>query len=111
MSLNPSNSKIKEVSFELLNILDELVQPELKQAWLKRIWNWFAMNRGKQIIMNKPDQELKEKMHKSFKLMETIFHKVEIAEHIQETDKLNSGKGHEFVKKINAEAMELIPDA
>jgi len=36
-------SKIKEVSFEILGIIDDLVQPELNNAMIKKLWNWFAL--------------------------------------------------------------------
>jgi len=107
--LSVQYSKVKLVSFELLNIIDQLVQPELNNQWLKKIWNYFALTRGRQIIINKPDEELKSKMHVSFQLMQQVFNQIEIAEQIKESDALNEGKGHEFVKKINKDVLDLIP--
>lgn len=111
MSLNPSLTKIKEVSLVLLNIIDDLVQPELKHPLAKKVWNWFAMSRGKQIIMQKSDAELKQKMHQSYLLMEQVFKEVEIAEEIKQSRIHNDGKMQEFVeKRIGKDILELIPD-
>lgn len=104
-------SEIKQVSFELLNIIDELVKPELTHAWARKLWEWFAMKRGKEIIINKPDEELKEKMKVSYDKMEKIFKKVEKADDLKEARDLNTGKMQRYVESIpeNRAALDLIP--
>lgn len=103
-------SKVKEVSFSLLQIIDDLVRPEIKNAWALKLWDWFALKRAKQIIMNKPDNELQLKMKQSFDLMKPVFDKVEMAHEIKDSRGLNSGKMQEFVEKnIGKEVLDLIP--
>lgn len=89
--------------------MDDLVRPEINNAWLMKIWTWFLNGRAKQIIINKPDEELKIKAKEAFDLMKPIFGDIDLASEINESSSLNSGKGHEFVKKINKDVLDLIP--
>ena len=68
------------------------------------------MNRGKQIIINKPDEELKQMMKVSFDKMKCIFSEIEIADTIIESRTLNEGPQQDFIEKINKDVLELIPD-
>lgn len=105
----PQYSKVKEVSFSLLEIIDSLVRPEINNAWALRIWDWFALKRARTIIINKPDAELQAKMKESFDLMNPIFSKVELANEVKESQKINSGKMQDFVNNINKEVLDLLP--
>jgi len=89
--------------------MDDLVRPEINNQFLLKIWNWFLNGRAKTIIINKPDNELQIKLKESYDLMRPIFEKVELANDVKESGKLNEGEGHEFVKKINKEVLDMIP--
>ena len=69
----------------------------------------FALKRGQQIILNKPDAELQQKMRASYDLMKPIFDKVDRAAAVKESQTLNTGKMQEFVNTINRDCLELIP--
>ena len=103
-------SKVKEVSFSLLGIIDDLVRPEIKNSWALRLWDWFALKRAKQIIINKPNNELQLKMKQSFDLMKPVCDKVEMAYEIKDSRSLNSRKMQNFVEQnIGKEVLDLIP--
>ena len=82
-------SKIKEVSLELLKIVDELAQEEIKFNFIRRFWNGFV-KRGENIIMKKSDLELKQKLDKAYEKMLPIYELKSSSKGLVEGIKLNS---------------------
>ena len=82
-------SQIKQVSLELLKIIDELAQEEIKYNFIKRFWLSFV-KRGENIIMRKPDAELKLKLDKAYSKMLPIYQMKEMSKGLTEGIKLNS---------------------
>ncbi len=61
-----SYSEIKKTALILLNIIDELAQPHLKNTVVKRFWNWFFVSHGKNVVIGSNDIQLKEVMQKGY---------------------------------------------
>ena len=113
--MSQSNSEIKNVSLELLKILDQLIQPELNNVIFRQAWNSFALAKGKSIILNKPDTELQTLMKKSYNLMKPIFEKVNVASELKESRDINDPSTVKVVEallkknKNFSDCLELIP--
>jgi len=105
-----SFSEIKKTALLLLGIIDELAQPHLNNAVIKKFWNWFFVSHGHNVIISMDDESLKSVMQKGYTALKPIYEKTNLAVNIKESRKMNSGKMQEFVEKINREALDLIPD-
>jgi len=92
-----------------LDIIDDLVKPELTNPLFKYVWSNFALNKGKTIILSKTDEELKEKMRISYDKMKDIFNDIDTATIVKESRKLNEGPQQEFIEQINKEVLDMIP--
>ncbi len=57
MSLNET----KTFALEVLDVIDELVKPDIKYSFIEKFWGWFT-SYAKNKIIKKPDSEIIEKL-------------------------------------------------
>jgi len=56
----PQN-EIKQFALEVLDVIDELIRPEIKSSIVSRFWKFFT-GHAKNKILQKPDNEIIEKL-------------------------------------------------
>jgi len=54
-------SNEKQFALEVLDLVDDLVKPEIKYNWIEKFWSFFTGYAKKKII-KKPDHEIIEKL-------------------------------------------------
>jgi len=54
-------SKTKEFALEVLDVIDDLIKPEIKSGMINKFWSFFT-GHAKKKILNKPDNEIIEKL-------------------------------------------------
>jgi len=108
--LSTDSSAIKKTGLELLNIIDRLAAPHIKNPLVEKFWKWFFVNHGKKIIENMDDQELKNIMRSGYEALKPIYEKTDVAVQLKESEKFNGPKINNFVKKLPdfADLLELI---
>lgn len=103
-----SNSVIKQTALTLLNVIDELAQPHIRNTVIKKFWDWFFVSHGKTIIAKESDENLKQVMQKGYLALKPIYERANLNNEIKESRKLNSGPMQDFVESITpADVMEL----
>ena len=104
-----SNSVIKQTALTLLNVIDDLAQPHIRNTVIKKFWDWFFVSHGKTIILKESDDNLKQVMQKGYLALKPIYEKVNLNHEIKESRKYNTGKMQNFVESITpADVMELM---
>ena len=94
-----------------MGIIDELAQPHLNNAVVKKFWNWFFISHGKNVIISMNDNDLKIIMEKGYTALKPIYEKADLATNIKESRKLNDGNMQKFIeKRLGKEVLDLIPD-
>ena len=83
-------SKIKEAAFSILNIIDQLAQPYVKNPVVKRFWNWFFIQHGKVAIANTNDAILKLALQQGYEKLKPIFEQKYVAGELKTAAKINS---------------------
>ena len=103
-----SSSVIKQTALTLLNVIDDLAQPHIRNTVIKKFWDWFFVSHGKAIIQKETDEELKKVMQKGYLALKPIYERANLNNEIKEARKYNSGPGQDFVESITpADVMEL----
>lgn len=106
-----SYSEIKKTSLVLLGIIDELAQPHLNNAVVKRFWNWFFVSHGKNVILSMQDKDLKAVMEKGYKALKPIYEKADLATNIKESRQLNTGPMQKFIEeRLGKEVLDIVPE-
>ena len=90
VKISSNSSLIKQTALEIASLIDELANQEIKSSVIKKFWNWFFTSHAKTIIHNKPDEELKKLLEKSYLKLKPIFEKTNIAVSLKESIKFNS---------------------
>lgn len=104
-----SNSVVKQTALTLLNVIDDLAQPHIRNTVIKKFWDWFFVSHGKAIIQKETDENLKQVMQKGYLALKPIYERAELNHEIKESRKYNSGKQQEFVESITPkDIMELM---
>ena len=104
-----SNSVIKQTALTLLNVIDDLAQPHIRNTVIKKFWDWFFVSHGKTIILKESDENLKIVMQKGYLALKPIYEKANLNHEIKESRKLNDGKMQQFVETITPkDIMELM---
>ena len=104
-----SSSVIKETALTLLNVIDDLAQPHIRNTVIKKFWDWFFVSHGKSIIQKESDENLKQVMQKGYLALKPIYERANLNHEIKESRKLNEGKMQEFVESITPkDIMELM---
>ena len=103
-----SNSVIKQTALTLLNVIDELAQPHIRNTVIKKFWDWFFVSHGRTIIQKESDENLKIVMQKGYLALKPIYERANMNNEIKEARKLNSGPQQDFVESITPkDIMEL----
>ena len=103
-----SNSVIKQTALTLLNVIDELAQPHIRNTVIKKFWDWFFVSHGRAIIQKDSDKNLKLVMQKGYLALKPIYERANLNNEIKEARKYNSGPGQDFVESFTpADVMEL----
>jgi len=92
-------SESKIFALEVLDILDELVKPEIKNRFLKSIWygaEWLKFggvyNWVKEILIKKPDEEINAKLLLVRKKLNSKFNRLDSSVEINVAEKMGAIK-------------------
>ena len=85
-----SNSVIKQTALTLLNVIDDLAQPHIRNTVIKKFWDWFFVSHGRSIIAKESDDNLKQVMQKGYLALKPIYERANMNNEIKEARKLNS---------------------
>ena len=92
MSQNDSPmSSDKQFAIEILKVFDELAQPEIKNAVMRRIWN-YVLNYIHKIILKKPDDEINRSLLAVYMKLHPKFQQVDMSIEIQKAEALSGVK-------------------
>lgn len=84
-----SLSDTKQFAFEVLDVIDDLVKPEIKYSFIEKFWHFFT-GYAKKKILNKPDNEIIEKLLIIQKKLNSKFTDLEKSVEINLAQKLGS---------------------
>ena len=82
-------SDAKQFGIEVLDLIDELVKPEIKYSFIERFWHFFT-GYAKKKILNKPDNEIIEKLLLIQKKLNSKFSDLDKSVQINEAQKMGS---------------------
>jgi len=103
-----SNSVIKQTALTLLNVIDELAQPHIRNTVIKKFWDWFFVSHGRAIIQKENDENLKQVMQKGYLALKPIYERANLNHEVKEARKYNDGPQQAFVEAITpSDVMEL----
>ena len=83
------HSETKQFAFEVLDLIDELVKPEIKYSFIEKFWHFFT-GYAKKKILNKPDNEIIEKLLLIQKKLNSKFSDLDKSVEINKAQKLGS---------------------
>jgi len=86
----PQN-EIKQFAFEVLDVIDELIKPEIKSSIISKFWGFFT-GHAKKKILQKPDNEIIEKLMIIQKKLNSRFQDLDSSIEINEAEKLGAVK-------------------
>ena len=103
------SSNVKDFALRVLDAFDKMARPEIKNIIMQKIWNYvkgYSMN----IIMRKPDVEIKLKLQEIHGILDPLFKKVDTAYQLKQSKKLNDDILTENLMKLPdfKDIMELI---
>lgn len=84
-------SDTKQFGLEVLDLIDELIKPEIKYSFVEKFWHFFT-DYAKKKIMNKPDNEILELLFKIQKKLNSKFQDLHNSIEINEAEKLGAVK-------------------
>jgi len=84
-------SDAKQFGLEVLDLIDELVKPDIKYGFIERFWHFFT-DYAKKKILNKPDSEIIEKLLLIQKKLNSKFMKLDMSVQINAAEKLGAVK-------------------
>jgi len=82
-------SDAKQFGIEVLDLIDELVKPEIKYNFIEKFWHFFT-GYAKKKILNKPDEEIIEKLLVIQKKLNSRFDNLSKSVEINKYEKLGS---------------------
>jgi len=82
-------SDAKQFGIEVLDLIDELVKPEIKYSFIEKFWHFFTGYAKKKII-NKPDEEIIEKLLLIQKKLNSRFSDLDKSVQINIAEKMGS---------------------
>jgi len=86
--LQDNYSNIKQFALKVVDSFDRMARPEIKNVIMEKIWNYVA-SYSKNIIMKKPDVELKLKLQEIHGILDPLFKKVDMANELKLSKNLN----------------------
>jgi len=85
------HSDAKQFGLEVLDLIDELVKPDIKYSFIEKFWHFFT-GYAKKKILNKPDNEIIEKLLLIQKKLNSKFTKLDMSVEINAAEKLGAVK-------------------
>ena len=82
-------SDAKQFGIEVLDLIDELVKPEIKYSFIERFWHFFT-GYAKKKILDKPDNEIIEKLLLIQKKLNSRFENLSKSVEINQAEKLGA---------------------
>ena len=82
------SSSIKAFALKVVDAFDKMAQPEIKNIIMQKIWNYVSQY-SRNIILKKPDIELKFKLQEIHGILDPLFKKVDMANELKISKKLN----------------------
>ena len=82
-------SDAKQFGIEVLDLIDELVKPEIKYSFIEKFWHFFT-GYAKKKILDKPDNEIIEKLLLIQKKLNSKFDKLSQSVEINKAEKMGS---------------------
>ena len=89
MTTSPNDPK--QFALEVLDVIDELIKPEIKYNWISSMWSYFTGYAKKKILV-KPDNEIIEKLLILHKKLNGKFGDLHNSVEINKAEKLGSVK-------------------
>ena len=86
-----NHSDAKQFGLEVLDLIDELVKPDIKYSFIEKFWHFFT-GYAKKKILNKPDNEIIEKLLIIQKKLNSKFSKLDMSVEINKAEKLGAVK-------------------
>lgn len=86
----PQN-EVKTFALEVLDVIDELIKPEIKSSLISKFWSFFT-GHAKKKILQKPDNEIIEKLLIIQKKLNSRFQDLNTSVEINEAEKLGAVK-------------------
>lgn len=83
------HSEIHQFAFEVLDVIDDLVKPEIKYSFIEKFWHFFT-GYAKKKILKKPDNEIIEKLLIIQKKLNSKFMDLEKSVEINKAEALGS---------------------
>ena len=83
-----SLSNDKQFAIEVLQIFDELAQPEIKNRVMQKVWG-YVFNHIHKIILKKPDEEINKSLLKVYLKLHPKFQEVDLSIELQKGEKLS----------------------
>jgi len=108
-------SDTKQFALEVLDLIDELIKPEIKSSFIEKFWGFFT-GYAKKKILNKPDNEIIEKLLVIQRKLNSKFQnlqnsvEINVAEHMGAVKIPNVGELAKIknLTKINKEQAKLL---
>jgi len=85
------HNDVKTFALEVLDVIDELIKPEIKSSIISKFWHFFT-GHAKKKILQKPDNEIIEKLMIIQKKLNSRFSDLNNSVEINEAEKLGSVK-------------------
>lgn len=84
------HNDIHTFALEVLDLIDELVKPEIKSGFIERFWHYFT-GYAKKKVLKKPDKELEEKLLIIHDKLSQRFKDIDTSIEINKMEHLNPG--------------------
>jgi len=107
--LSVSSSKIRDISFKLLESFDRIAQPRIKHSLVKWFWNKFFLSHAKMAIVAENEETLKQILRDGYDELKPIFEKEQIGIELKESQKKYNSVVPANLGNIK-DALELVPD-
>jgi len=107
--LSEYSSKIREISFRLVESFDRIAQPRIKHSLIKWFWNKFFLSHCKLAISSENEEVLKQILRDGYNELKPIFDKEQMGLELVESQKKYNSPKPPNIGEIK-EAMELVPD-
>ena len=85
------HNEVKAFAFEVLDVIDDLIKPEIKSSIISKFWHFFT-GHAKKKILQKPDNEIIEKLLIIQKKLNSRFQDLNSSVEINEAENLGSVK-------------------
>ena len=107
--MSQSSSKIREISYRLLESFDRIAQPRIKHSLVKWFWNRFFLSHAKMAIVAENEETLKQILRDGYDELKPIFEQEQIGLELRASQKKYNSPKPANIGLIK-DALELVPD-